>query len=116
MQENVGNVDRWLRMVVGGAALLGATRALWTRGAIAPGLLLAGGAILLETAVTRYCPVNAALGLDTRDWKPFGDLPATSSESASTESASTESAGTESAGTESAGSHELANAGAEASP
>lgn len=74
MQENVGTADRWLRVAVGGALVLGSLRALRRGGGIAPGLALAAGAIVLETAVTRVCPVNAALGLDTRTWEPFGRL------------------------------------------
>lgn len=74
MQENVGTADRWLRVAVGGVLVVGALSALRRRGGLAPGLFLAGGAIVLETAVTRVCPLNAALGLDTRTWRPFGRL------------------------------------------
>lgn len=72
MRENVGNTDRWLRAVIGGALVLVAARSLGARRAIAPGLLLAGRALLLETALTRVCPLNAVLEIDTRRWHPFG--------------------------------------------
>jgi hypothetical protein len=75
MQENVGNVDRWVRVAVSGALILGGARALRAKGSVVPGLVLAGGAILLETAVTRVCPVNAALRIDTRQ-RPLGRLDA----------------------------------------
>lgn len=71
MQENVGDTDRWLRVAVGGALVLGAASSLGGRRALGPGLLLAGGALLLETAITRVCPLNAALGVDSRGWAPF---------------------------------------------
>jgi hypothetical protein len=74
MQENVGTADRWLRVAVGSALVVGALGALRRGGGIVPGLVLAGGAIVLETAVTRVCPLNAAFGLDTRTWRPFGRL------------------------------------------
>jgi hypothetical protein len=47
MQCNVGGVDRQLRFASGAA------------------LLFAGGAIAGTTAYTRYCPLNAAPGIDT---------------------------------------------------
>ena len=74
MQENVGNVDRWLRVAVGGALVLGAVRALALRKALRPGLLLAGAAVALQTALTRVCPLNAALARDTRGWIPLRRL------------------------------------------
>lgn len=70
MQENVGNADRWLRVAVGGALVLAGARALGAKRAVVSGLSLAGGAILLETAITRVCPVNAAFGIDTRGEQP----------------------------------------------
>jgi hypothetical protein len=88
MQENVGSTDQWLRIAVGGALVLGATRSLGARGAFASGLILATGALLLQTAVTRVCPVNAALRLDTRGWKPFGSLGRGSDESGSEQESS----------------------------
>ncbi|HET9932192.1 MAG TPA: DUF2892 domain-containing protein [Polyangiaceae bacterium] len=78
MHENVGNTDRWLRVAVGGALVLGAVSSLGARRAFGPGLLLATGALLIETALTRVCPMSAALGVDSRDWEPFARLGASS--------------------------------------
>lgn len=68
MKENVGTVDRMLRTVVGsGLVAVGYTRWGGNRGR-GPGLVaMIGGALLLESAVTRVCPINALLGIDTRD-------------------------------------------------
>jgi hypothetical protein len=66
MQENVGSLDRWVRLAAGGALMFGAARALGARGALAPALVFASGAMVLQTAVTRVCALNALLGIDTR--------------------------------------------------
>jgi hypothetical protein len=67
MQENIGDIERWLRVAAGGALIFGGARALSARGAaLAPALMLASGALVLETALTRVCPLNALLGVDTR--------------------------------------------------
>jgi len=66
MKENVGGADRVARAVAGPALMvMGLTRL--ADGEIDPlGLLaLLGGALLAETAVTRVCPLNEALGIDT---------------------------------------------------
>lgn len=66
MRENVGGADRAARAVVG-PALLALGYLAWggRRGAL-PGLLaMLGGALITETAVTRVCPLNEALGVDT---------------------------------------------------
>lgn len=65
MQENVGTVDRWIRVGVGTglvAAGLGAGRGR----PLGPVALVALGALVLESALTRVCPVNALLGVNTR--------------------------------------------------
>ena len=65
MKENVGRKDRIARSVIGPALMiLGFTwigrRTRW------PGLLaLVAGTAVLESAVTRVCPLNAAIGVDT---------------------------------------------------
>lgn len=71
MQENVGGVDRALRSVAGPAlVVLGLTR-LGAREGRALGLLtLVLGALTTETVITRVCPLNAVLGLDTRQRAP----------------------------------------------
>lgn len=68
MHENVGRIDRWLRFAVGGGLMLAGTRALSSRSTLTPALLLATGAVILDTAITRVCPLNGALGIDTRSW------------------------------------------------
>jgi uncharacterized membrane protein len=66
MRENVGELDRVMRGVFGSALVLRGLVQL-IRGKEVRGLLrLLGGALVLESAVTRVCPVNAALGIDTR--------------------------------------------------
>jgi uncharacterized membrane protein len=67
MNENVGNEDRMLRAVTGpalmlmGYAILGGNRGHCT------GLLtMIAGTALLESAITRVCPLNAMLGIDSR--------------------------------------------------
>jgi hypothetical protein len=76
MQENIGNLERWLRVAAGGALVLGGARALGARGALAPALVLASGALVLETALTRVCPLNALLGVDTRRLGTSSEEPA----------------------------------------
>ena len=65
MKENVGFFDRVVRSVLGaGLVTIGATS---LREAPVVGLVAAvAGALVLESAVTRVCPLNGALGIDTR--------------------------------------------------
>lgn len=69
MRENVGDADALLRTVVGGALIYAAARRLEPR-SLRPAALLAAGALLVESALTRVCPVNHWLGLDTRGFRP----------------------------------------------
>lgn len=63
MQCNVGEKDRTLRLVAGGVAL---SFALFGRlGPACKLIALAVGASALTTGLTRYCPLNQALGLDS---------------------------------------------------
>lgn len=68
MKENVGRIDRIVRSVLGtGLVAFGATS---LREAPVVGVVAAvAGALVLESAVTRVCPLNAALGIDTRSRK-----------------------------------------------
>ncbi|HEU4412515.1 MAG TPA: DUF2892 domain-containing protein [Polyangiaceae bacterium] len=71
MKENVGSFDRLARAVLGPALFaLGGAYALRPRSPrrapVAPALAMVGGALIAETAITRVCPVNALLGIDTR--------------------------------------------------
>lgn len=67
MRENVGNVDRIARSLLGPLLMLAAYTRLGAREGRLPGLIgFVAGALVIESAVTRVCPVNALLGLDTR--------------------------------------------------
>lgn len=68
MKENVGTIDRTARSIVGSALLsLGYKRWGGDHGETAGLLAMAGGVLLLESALTRVCPLNALLGVDTRE-------------------------------------------------
>ncbi|HYQ02615.1 MAG TPA: DUF2892 domain-containing protein [Polyangiaceae bacterium] len=65
MQENVGHTDRLLRIGIGASlATMGLLRL--RSGRLGPALIFASGALLLESAITRVCPVKSLLGIDTR--------------------------------------------------
>jgi hypothetical protein len=67
MTENVGSWDRIVRSVAGPGLL--ALGYFWMRGRKGhlPGLAaIVSGALIAESAITRVCPVNRLLGLDTR--------------------------------------------------
>ncbi len=68
MKHNVGGMDRTSRIVIGILLLLiaffGPIGMTWRIVA----LIIA--AIALITAAVRYCPLNAALGVDTSENKP----------------------------------------------
>jgi hypothetical protein len=67
MRENVGHVDRIVRTVVGTGLVALGFAPLRAHDGRLPGLFaVVAGALLLESAVTRVCPLNHALGLDTR--------------------------------------------------
>ena len=66
MKENVGGADRIARAVAGPVLFaLGYARWGGREGGL-PGILaMLGGAFLVETALTRVCPVNEVAGVDT---------------------------------------------------
>lgn len=67
MRENVGGRDRRLRGIAGPALLFLGYNAFGGRRGRLKGLAaMLGGALLTETAITRVCPLNSALGIDTR--------------------------------------------------
>jgi hypothetical protein len=67
MKENVGGADQLLRTLVGPALIAAGLTRLGATGGRTLGLAaLVGGALILESAITRTCPLNALLGLDTR--------------------------------------------------
>ncbi len=65
MRENVGKIDRIIRTVIGARLFAGG---LWAglRGHRTGVLGVALGGFLLESALTRVCPVSTLLGIDTR--------------------------------------------------
>lgn len=67
MKENVGRIDRGLRFVVGPAlAAIGYAKLGGDEGRL-PGLAaIVLGTAILESAITRVCPVNRLLHIDTR--------------------------------------------------
>ena len=67
MKENVGGADQLLRTLLGPAMMVaGLSRLGADRGRTLGLLALVGGALVLESAITRTCPLNAVLGIDTR--------------------------------------------------
>lgn len=66
MRENVGGMDRAWRAVAG-PALLALGYGKWGgRAGALPGLLaMLSGLLITETAITRVCPLNEALTVDT---------------------------------------------------
>jgi uncharacterized membrane protein len=65
VKENVGRLDQIVRGVVGAGAVALALSQL-RKHPILGALGIVAGAMVTETAVTRVCPLNTALGLDTR--------------------------------------------------
>jgi uncharacterized membrane protein len=67
MKENVGDTDRAIRALVGPALVAaGVTRLGGRLGRTGGMAAVVGGALILESAITRVCPLNAAMGVDTR--------------------------------------------------
>lgn len=67
MKENVGPMDRLLRAVVGpGLVALGYATLGGNRGKLGGLAAMLGGALIVESAITRVCPLNHLLGIDTR--------------------------------------------------
>lgn len=67
MKENVERIDQTLRSVIAPVLLvLGYTALNGKRGGTIGLIAMISGALLVESAITRVCPINALLGLDTR--------------------------------------------------
>ncbi len=62
MVRNVGNVDRWIRLVLGAALLYGA---FVTWGAALGYILFIVGGILAFTAIFGMCPLYSVLHINT---------------------------------------------------
>lgn len=67
MKENVGTRDRVGRSLVGPAMMILGYLRLGAREGRPLGLAtMIGGALVIESAITKVCPLNALLGIDTR--------------------------------------------------
>ena len=67
MKENVGSIDRAARSVLGPAMLvLGYSSLGGGKGKPLGLLTMMAGVSLIESAITRVCPLSALLGIDTR--------------------------------------------------
>jgi hypothetical protein len=67
MKENVGRIDQLGRLILGPAlAVAGYTTLGGSCGRVRGLAALVAGALILESAVTRVCPLNGLLRLDTR--------------------------------------------------
>jgi hypothetical protein len=66
MKENVGSADQLWRMVAGPALLFAGYAWLGgRRGRLAGLATMISGALITETAITRTCPLNELLGVET---------------------------------------------------
>jgi hypothetical protein len=66
MKENVGGWDRRIRSIAGPILLGVGTRMLARRRSPIGGVAaMLAGAMLSQTAMTRVCPMSAALGINT---------------------------------------------------
>lgn len=68
MKENVGSRDRKLRSIAA-PALIGLGYALLggNKGRLGGLAVIVMGSLIAESAVTKVCPLNALLGIDTRE-------------------------------------------------
>jgi hypothetical protein len=68
MKENVGHMDRGVRSFIAPALLALGYRWLIKRHKHGAGLAtMIAGALIAETALTKTCPMNKALGINTAD-------------------------------------------------
>ena len=68
MKENVGKKDRIARSFVGPVLMLmGYTSLKGCKGKTIGLASMIFGALIMESAITRVCPLNAAFGIDTRE-------------------------------------------------
>lgn len=70
MKENVGTEDRIVRSLAGPALFgIGYTRLKGRNGKAAGLATMLFGALLIESAITKVCPLNAMLGINTQQKK-----------------------------------------------
>ena len=70
MEQNVGGIDRIVRIAIGVlsvAAGLAALAGLWEIGVVVAGVAILVGIVLLATGTTQKCPINEAAGIDTTE-------------------------------------------------
>ncbi len=68
MKENVGTTDRIIRSIAGPALFVtGYTKWGGNKGKTGGLVAMFLGFALIETAITRVCPLNELVGLDTRE-------------------------------------------------
>ena len=68
MKENVGKKDRIMRSLVGPALMVvGYTTLEGCKGKFSGLATMIFGALIIESAITKVCPLNAAFGIDTRE-------------------------------------------------
>lgn len=67
MRENVGRIDRVARAIIGPAlTAIGYTRLGGAEGRLAGLAAMFVGTALVDSAITRVCPLNGLLRIDTR--------------------------------------------------
>lgn len=68
MKENVGKKDRLVRIIIAPALIgLGYTVLGGNKGRLGGLAAIMAGTLIAESAITKVCPVNALLGVDTRE-------------------------------------------------
>ena len=71
MKENVGKKDRIMRSLVGPVLMvMGYTTLEGCKGKASGLATMIFGALVIESAITRVCPLNAAFGINTREKHP----------------------------------------------
>ena len=70
MKENVGRIDQTIRSIIGPTLFLAGYYSLEKKSRQKlPLAVMIGGALIIESAITRTCPLNAIMGIDTRKRK-----------------------------------------------
>ena len=70
MKENVGRTDRIIRSIAGPALMaVGYSKLGGNQGDLKGLATIVAGATLLESAITRVCPLNGLFGIDSRSKK-----------------------------------------------